>query len=400
MNRIHRFSNRWLAPAALGLLALLLLAPMTTPRVETVVGAVEIGRGEPPRWRAAQPGDALVPGDRIRTGAAGRAELDLGGRTVRLYPHSVLRLPATRSTSGAASGVDLEAGSSLFDVLRGAGAGFEVRTPEVVVSVKGTRFLVSAGAGASSVVSVFSGRVGVVELGSPAAGITVAEGFSARPGASGGFSLTLSDFGDPWEAWSQGAGPPVPTAAAPSYDAERALEAAIVDTVGPLLEVPAAAGPDGTLPASLAADAAVRDQQEDAALSQILDPVADIARQGVADSDGGAQRGTVSSSDGTSLDFMAAILGGGEDPLRSGGNSGQTLGSSGYPFSFEVFGSSGKGSNDHVIVEYGPVSADIDDGDLDDIEDGDFGSFGALLPVLIKLGIDPLEFGDFLDDLI
>src|SRR5262245_51112464 len=88
--------------AALSALALMLLAPTGGPRVERALGPVEIGSGEPPIWRPAHEGDALAPGDAVRTGRDGRAELSLPAGSVRLYGDSVLRIPLTSAAPGGA----------------------------------------------------------------------------------------------------------------------------------------------------------------------------------------------------------------------------------------------------------------------------------------------------------
>ncbi len=126
---------------AVALLALFAIAPSQGPHIEQSTGKVELGRGDPLRWQPAQTGDLLAPGDAVRTGRDGRVELDLGTATVRLYGDSLLRVPTDAMGPGGTKAVRLERGHSLFDVLHDD-SGFEVRTPEVVASVKGTRFLV------------------------------------------------------------------------------------------------------------------------------------------------------------------------------------------------------------------------------------------------------------------
>jgi hypothetical protein len=190
---------------ALALLALALLAPTTGPRVEQASGSVEIGRGEPPVWRAARAGDALAPGDAVRTGRDGRAEVVLPAGSVRLYGDSLLRLPLA-AASGAGEAVELEQGSSLFDVLRRARDGFEVRTPEVVVSIKGTRFLVATGE--KPEVAVFHGTVGLRELEGRAHELLVRAGFSAVGGGGAPIELIWSGAPDPWDGWLDGGAPP------------------------------------------------------------------------------------------------------------------------------------------------------------------------------------------------
>src|SRR5262249_24572763 len=142
------------------------------------VGRVEIGHGEPPIWHAAKSGDALALGDSVRTAAGARAELQLGdSRVVRMYEDSVLRLGPSVTLTGAVRSVDLDAGQSIFDVLKKAVADeFDVTTPEIVVSVKGTRFLVAA-VGGDDYAAVFRGVVSLSGAGF--------EAVSVRPGMTG-----------------------------------------------------------------------------------------------------------------------------------------------------------------------------------------------------------------------
>jgi hypothetical protein len=211
--------------AILILAALALLAPTSGPHVADAKGHVEVGRGEPPVWTPAGAGDALAPGDAVRTGDDGRAELDLGRAVVRLYPNSLLRVPGWDPASGEPDEVDLEHGRSLFDVLR-RGRAFEVRTPQVVVAVKGTRFSVALGDD-DAAVAVYRGLVGVR---SATRGLVpetlVREGFAARGSRS--FELLLHDGGDPWEAWSVGGTPDLitPEARALPSSAQAALATA------------------------------------------------------------------------------------------------------------------------------------------------------------------------------
>ncbi len=180
-------------------LAVCLMAPGSGPRIETARGSVEIGSGEPPVWRAARNGDALAPGDAVRTGADGRAELVLDGATVRLYSSSLLRLPATLG-SGGTRAVRMERGRSLFDVLRRSDRPrFEVRTPEVVVSVKGTRFSVDL---EDVLVAVYHGTVGVREIDDALIReVLVREGFAAGRGPGQPFELFVHGAADPWDGW-------------------------------------------------------------------------------------------------------------------------------------------------------------------------------------------------------
>jgi hypothetical protein len=207
--------------------SILLIAPTHGSRLSAVSGAVELGRGEPPVWQSARSGDLLDPGDVVRTGADGRAEIKLGAGTVRLYPNSLLRVPLTAVGPAAAEAVEMERGTSLFDVLRRTGKPFEVRTPEVVVSVKGTRFSIAL-AGNNAAVAVFRGVVGVRSQALDAAQETlVREGFLATGHET--LEVMVHELDDPWQAWSSGILPQVPTPeldTAPAKAAAAALDAA------------------------------------------------------------------------------------------------------------------------------------------------------------------------------
>jgi hypothetical protein len=207
---------KWGVPSGVLLaLALAALLPATVQAAEptaagalmgAVHGEVEIGSGEPPEWRAAQTGDALHPGELVRTGRGARAELLLDRGAVRLYENSLLRLPAAKADD--TDSVELDHGSSIFDVIR-RGVPFEVRTPDVIVSVKGTRFWVDLD-GAVASVSVLRGTVGVRD---PAAGpeTLVHEGFTAAGGRGAPFELGMAPELDVWDAWQRGLRP-VPAA--------------------------------------------------------------------------------------------------------------------------------------------------------------------------------------------
>ncbi len=164
-----------------------------------VHGEVQVGQGSPPTWHDAVSGAPIAPGDIIRTGSKGRAEIHLSAGSVRLYENSLLRVPGT---SGASTEVELERGSSVFDVLRRElGQRFQVRTPEVVVSVKGTRFSLDL-SGELASVAVFRGTVGVRSPGMDLALETlIREGFAATGGREHVFELELAPERDPWHSW-------------------------------------------------------------------------------------------------------------------------------------------------------------------------------------------------------
>src|SRR5262245_7953485 len=84
-------------------------AAAAEPALVRVHGTVEIGHGTPPVWRVARSGDAIEPGDSVRTAAGARAELSLGDqRIVRVFEQSLLRVGTSVTVTGAVSSVDLD----------------------------------------------------------------------------------------------------------------------------------------------------------------------------------------------------------------------------------------------------------------------------------------------------
>jgi hypothetical protein len=162
----------------------------------------------------------------VRTGADGRAELQLHTGSVRLYESSLLRLPDAPAAGTGSERVRMERGGSLFDVLRRSGSDrFEVETPEVAVMVKGTRFSVALADGAASV-SVWRGSVGVRAFGASLEHeMLVRPGFAAVGGHGAPFELVLNPAEDPWQDWQRGLPPPAPLAAGPASVEERLARA-------------------------------------------------------------------------------------------------------------------------------------------------------------------------------
>lgn len=230
-------------------------AASAEPHLSRVSGEVQIGRGEPVVWATGREGAQLGAGDEVRTGRNGRAEVDLGSAVVRLYENSLLRLPADAERPNGPAAVGLDGGNSLFDVApRPAKDPFEVRTPEVVASVKGTQFGVAVGAHGGAAVSVFDGLVGVRSLGSQnAREVMVYPGFAATGAAGRSFELSLLPAGDAWSGWSAGE-PPLPAPAAlgaPSASSQAIEEARVAAQIqaarelGPLSDAGTARGGSG-----------------------------------------------------------------------------------------------------------------------------------------------------------
>jgi hypothetical protein len=276
----------------IALATLALAAPASAePRLSRVSGTVEIGRGEPPAWQAASVGDVVGAGDRVRTGRDGRAEVDLGRGTVRLYEHSLLRLPPDALRLDGAAATELQRGGALFDVApRNPRDPFEVRTPEVVASVKGTRFGVDAREGRAAV-SVYSGLVGVRGLvAPPESEVMVRAGFLAAGSRDVRPELELLRNDDPWDGWSGGSAPPAPqalpgpaarddSASAPPGAVEDARDAARRAAAPEVLEAVAQRDPE----VARARDAAMSEKADGSAAASIDENLADDVLSGGAD---------------------------------------------------------------------------------------------------------------------
>ncbi len=200
MSRLRRAEAILVGVAALLLVA---AAPAKEATVLKLVGQVDVAQSHDSPWRAAQVGDVLPAGSLVRTGAASRVELELGGALARFYELSLARIP----TGASGERVELESGAASFDIKPRSDSPFEVHTPSTVALAKGTRFTVTAD-GDGSTVSVRRGLVGVRESNSVAREVLVHPGFGVTGGAGRPFALGLLDQdGDPWEAWSRGAAP-------------------------------------------------------------------------------------------------------------------------------------------------------------------------------------------------
>jgi hypothetical protein len=373
-NRIAERLGGGLAQAAAALW--LAAAPLSAAAgdellLSEVRGLVEIGGGSPPAWREAQSGDALAAGDVVRTGPDGFAELHTAVGTVRMFPSSVLRLP--ESFARAPERMDLDAGTSVFDILKRPGQqSFEVHSPTAVVMVKGTRFSVSAHP-VRAVVAVSRGLVSVRGSGAGADHeVLVRPGFAALGGAEAPFALRLVDVdADGWEAWSRGelsAPPAAHPAASAELDVRHAAQAAAALAADQKLErlAPPPAAADGA-PARAAVDAAA--SRARAAGVDVLD-----ARSS------GEVRSEMREA------FTAAALNG---PNRAGADS---------AVSVEFVSGQGGPGSDRVQI----TGAGLDQGlTRAQVEQALHGNSQALGPELLGLlqgrGVDPVAFASQLD---
>ncbi len=199
-------------------------------------------------WRAAALRAVLHPGDMLRTGPGGAAEVALVQGVFRLAENTVIILPPPRAVPAAAgepTGIRLllYRGRALFRILKDRLEGsFDVITPSVIVGVKGTTFGVEQGARVGVV--VFDGSVQVSLMGRPgAAPVIVGAGQFTVLGPDG--QLTPPEPhqpGVPGAIWESG---PTTTQAQP-------LAAPPTPAVGPAPSGPSADGGAGMAVPALA----------------------------------------------------------------------------------------------------------------------------------------------------
>ena len=84
----------------------------------------------------------LKPGEYIRTGQTGRAELVRGEESIIISPNSVIGIPREKK-EGLSTRIIQQAGSILLEVKKRNVKHFEVETPYLAALVKGTKFRVS-----------------------------------------------------------------------------------------------------------------------------------------------------------------------------------------------------------------------------------------------------------------
>ena len=134
-------------------------------------GPVEIRPPGDGPWHLASLQTVLRPGEMVRTGPGGAAEVAFTTGVVRMDENTVLILPSVRAVRAStgnsrALGLFLEGGRALFRVFKDRLEGtFDVITPSIVVGVKGTTFGVEQGPNLG--VIVFEGLVEVAQTGRP-----------------------------------------------------------------------------------------------------------------------------------------------------------------------------------------------------------------------------------------
>jgi hypothetical protein len=134
----------------------------------------------------------LKPGEYIRTGQTGRAELVHGEESIIISPNSVIGIPREKK-EGLSTRIIQQAGSILLEVEKRNVKHFEVETPYLAALVKGTQFRVSVDKNDAHV-DVLRGQVEVSDFKSGQYAL-VQPGQTAKVSAQGPGGLSLSGSG-------------------------------------------------------------------------------------------------------------------------------------------------------------------------------------------------------------
>ncbi len=139
-----------------------LLAADKLGEIIKIKGRVEIIRNGQFIGKKARIGDALYKGDLVRTKRRSKAVIKLiDGSLIRLDQRSRLEIEGIDRNSG--TNLNMPRGKVLFKVAKMRAKGkFKVRTPNAIIGVKGTTFLVNVSV-LQTTVMVFEGVVGLVD---------------------------------------------------------------------------------------------------------------------------------------------------------------------------------------------------------------------------------------------
>jgi|GEM_PF-1516439 len=150
LNLARKMTIRVLPKAATALFLIALFFPNSSHaqnsasdswKITKITGQAWVGREDVQRI-ALTPGDALVAGNIIETGASGTVTLSKGGSEILVAPGSRMALPNEEPNS-LSTRILHSLGTLLLTVEKRATEHFEVTTPFLSAVVKGTRFTVS-----------------------------------------------------------------------------------------------------------------------------------------------------------------------------------------------------------------------------------------------------------------
>ena len=187
------------------------LAAMPAPWTVAEAQGPVLVRYDHGAWQPLSAGASVAAAGEVRTGRDGRVVLVRGGDRVQLFAQSYLELPPSRE-EGAMTRFVQWLGRALFEVEPRPSPGFEVETPYLTATVKGTAFAVEVSRDGAAV-AVTSGTVAVATPGGAATAVSAGRTARAYAGLAG---VILEDGAAP-------AGDPAPPDAGhawptPSFD--------------------------------------------------------------------------------------------------------------------------------------------------------------------------------------
>ena len=127
----------------------------------------------------------------VRTGKGGSVELTQGVTSIRVGPETELNFPASESRGGPIDRIVQPKGNAFYDIGKREGRKLRVETPVLVGVVKGTQFNVAALEG-SATISLFEGRLEILDLNGGAVDLQAGEIASRKLGDSATSVLKMS----------------------------------------------------------------------------------------------------------------------------------------------------------------------------------------------------------------
>jgi FecR protein len=193
--RSNRHRNDGLIRASVFLLAVCTLAGAHTARAQSNAGTVSSASGEVQIQRgaaimAAKPGTPVNQGDKIASGAEGVAVIILSdGSQLELSPSTDIMLNQYISGGPTPTRVSLASGvlKSAVKKTPGTPANYQVRTPNAIVTARGTAFYTSytesspqtgnlPGVSHYTEVAVVEGTINLAQAAAPDRGVEIAQG--------------------------------------------------------------------------------------------------------------------------------------------------------------------------------------------------------------------------------
>ncbi len=163
-------TNAFILIVVCGLFAQSLFIVQRVALTERVTGQVTLQRGGEGNFTLMPEGASVHSGDVVRTGTQSSTEFRWAdGTRWKLAPNSLLVIKKALSNSlkrNELSRIDLEQGQVLVRLVKNLGpnSSFEVKTPNALVTGRGTIFSVSTQSGVTDV-SVWKGRADIQEIG-------------------------------------------------------------------------------------------------------------------------------------------------------------------------------------------------------------------------------------------